>query len=220
MKEKIIKVHIADDHQILIDGIAAVLKTEKQIDVVGYSLDGPSVLNWFSDNSADILVLDIGMPKMDGIDVLRSFQNNGNLPNTIILTSYNDVKLIKEVLKIGAKGFITKVSAGESIIEAIKTVHEGDMFFSSDIRNKIVNSFAGKKLTEEAHFNEYFGMLTDREYEILKLIAEEYSNKEISESLHISTGTVETHKKNIMSKLGVKNAVGLAIYVVKHRLVD
>ena len=80
MKEKIITVHIADDHQILIDGIAAVLKTEKQIDVVGYSLDGPSVLNWFSDNSADILVLDIGMPKMDGIDVLRSFQNNGNLP--------------------------------------------------------------------------------------------------------------------------------------------
>lgn len=220
MKGKNISVHIADDHKILIDGIVAVLKTEKQIDVVGYSLDGPSVVNWFSENNADILVLDIGMPKMDGIEVLRSFQINGNLPNTIVLTSYNDVKLIKEVLKMGARGFITKVSAGESIIEAIKTVHQGDMFFSSDIRNKIVNSFTGKKVTEEAHFNEYFGMLTDREYEILKLIAEEYSNKEIAKTLNISTGTVETHKKNIMAKLGVKNAVGLAIYVVKHRLIE
>ncbi len=220
MKGKVISVHIADDHQILIDGIKAVLKTEEQIDVVGYSLDGISVINWFRENNADILVLDIGMPKMDGIEVLRSFQINGNLPNTIILTSYNDVKLIKEVLKMGARGFITKVSAGESIIEAIKTVHEGDMFFSSDIRNKIVNSFTGKKITEEAYFNEYFGMLTDREYEILKLIAEEYSNKEIAKMLNISTGTVETHKKHIMSKLNVKNAVGLAIYVVKHRLIE
>jgi len=220
MKDEIITVHIADDHQILIDGIVAVLKTEKRINVVGYSLDGLSVLDWFNENSADILVLDIGMPKMDGIDVLRSFKNNGNLPNTVILTSYNDVKLIKEVLKIGAKGFITKVSAGESIIEAIKTVHEGELFFSTDIRNKIVNSFTGKKVTGEAHFNQYFGMLSDREYEILKLIGEEYGNKEIASSLHISTGTVETHRKNIMTKLGVKNAVGLAIYIVKHKLIE
>lgn len=215
-----ITVHIADDHKILIDGIMAVLKTEPKINVVGYSLDGISVLDWFNENSADILVLDIGMPKLDGIDVLRSFQKNGNLPNTIVLTSYNDVKLIKEVLKIGAKGFITKVSAGESIIEAINTVHEGDMYFSSDIRNKIINSFTGKKVDNESHFNKYFGMLSDREHEILKLIAEEYTNKEIAETLHISTGTIETHKKNIMSKLGVKNAVGLAIYVVKHKLID
>jgi DNA-binding NarL/FixJ family response regulator len=220
MKNTTITVHIADDHQILIDGIVAVLKTEKQINVVGYSLDGHSVINWFDEKSADILVLDIGMPEMDGIEVLRSFKNNGNLPNTIVLTSYNDVKLIKEVLKMGAKGFITKVSAGESIIEAIKTVHSGELYFSSDIRNKIVNSFTGKKVTNEADFNEYFGMLSDREYEILKMVAEEYGNKEISEALHISTGTVETHKKNIMTKLGVKNAVGLAIYVVKHKLIE
>lgn len=220
MRKETITVHIADDHQILIDGIIAVLKTEEKIDVVGYSLDGLSVLDWFNKKSADVLVLDIGMPKMDGLDVLRSFKNNGNLPNTIILTSYNDVKLIKEVLKMGAKGFITKVSAGESIIEAIKTVHEGELFFSTDIRNKIVNSFTGKKVTDEAQFNQYFGMLSDREYEILKLIGEEYGNKEISEALYISTGTVETHRKNIMTKLGVKNAVGLAIYIVKHKLIE
>ena len=202
MEAKSINVHIADDHQILIDGIAAVLKTEPQIQVVGFSLDGQSVLDWFTTQKADILILDIGMPKVDGIDVLRSFNSRQDLPNTIVLTSYNDIKLIKEVLKLGAKGFITKVSAGENIIEAIKTVHKGELYFSKDIRNKIVDSF------------------TEREFEILMLVAEDYTNKEISEKLFIAPVTVDTHKKNIMAKLGVKNALGLAVYLVKHKIIE
>jgi DNA-binding NarL/FixJ family response regulator len=220
MEVKTIQVHIADDHKILIDGIAAVLNTQDDIDVVGYSLDGLSVLDWFSEKKADVLVLDIGMPKLDGLDVLRSFKENGNLPPTIVLTSYNDVKLIKEVLKMGANGFITKISAGESIIDAIRTVHQGEMFFSPDIRDKIINSFAGRKVDKESNYNEYFGMLSSREQEILKLIAEEYANREIAAALHITTGTVDTHKKNIMTKLGVKNTLGLAIYIVKHKLIE
>jgi DNA-binding NarL/FixJ family response regulator len=220
MKTTNIRVHIADDHQILIDGIVAVLKTEKTIEVVGFSLDGESVVEWFKNNNADILILDIGMPKLDGLDVLRSFQNTGKIPDTIILTSYNDVKLIKEVLKLGAKGFLTKESAGESIIEAINAVYRGDLYFSKDIRNKIVDSFAGVNVSKMSQNDENFGQLSNREFEILKLLTEELSNKEIAERLHISTGTVETHKRNIMSKLGVKNAMGLALYLVKNRLVD
>ncbi len=220
MKAETIKVHIADDHKILIDGIAAVLNTQDDIDVVGYSLDGLSVLDWFNEKNADVLVLDIGMPKLDGLDVLRSFTKNGNLPPTIVLTSYNDVKLIKEVLKMGANGFVTKVSAGESIIDAIRTVSQGEMFFSPDIRDKIINSFAGRKVDKEASYNEYFGMLSDREQEVLKLVAEEYANREIAATLHITTGTVDSHKKNIMAKLGVKNTLGLAIYIVKHKLIE
>ena len=220
MSSQKIKVHIADDHQILIDGIVAVLGMLESVEVVGHSLDGLSVMKWFEDKNADILILDIGMPKLDGIEVLKRFQEKKNSPDIIVLTSYNDVKLIKEVLKLGAKGFVTKISAGENIIEAIKTVQEGEMYFSKDIRNKIVDSFAGKKVNESKHFKEYFGMLSEREFEILNLIAEEYSNKEIAEKLFLSQGTVETHKKNIMTKLGVKNAMGLAIYLVKHRLVD
>jgi DNA-binding NarL/FixJ family response regulator len=220
METKSINVHLADDHQILIDGIVAVLKTEHQINVIGFSLDGQSVIDWFNENVADVLILDIGMPKVDGIDVLRSLQANGKLPNTIVLTSYNDIKLIKEVLKLGAKGFITKVSAGENIIEAIKIVNDGELYFSKDIRNKIVDSFTGIKASEEEHFKEYFGMLSEREFTILKLVAEEHTNKEIAEELFISIATVETHKKNIMTKLGVKNALGLAIYLVKNRLVE
>jgi len=220
METSIIKIHIADDHQILIDGIVAVLKTQPHLDVVGFSLDGQSVLEWFDDNIADILILDIGMPKVDGIEVLRSFKSKENTPNTIVLTSYNDIKLIKEVLKLGARGFITKVSAGENIIEAIKSVHKGEMYFSKDIRDKIVDSFTGMRNSNEAHFNEYFGMLSERELEILKLLAEDYTIKEIADILFIAPTTADTHKKNIMNKIGVKNALGLAMYLVKHKIID
>ncbi len=220
MEANKITVHVADDHKMLIDGIIAVLKTESSIEVVGYSLDGQSVLNWFKENQADILILDIGMPIMDGLDVLRSFQSTNQMPNTIVLTSYNELKLIKEVLKLGAKGFITKVSAGENIIEAIQKVHNDELYFSNDIRSKIVDSFTGKKVNENPQFNDYFGMLSEREIELLKLMAQEHSIKEIADMLNIAPTTAETHKKNIMNKLGVKNALGLALYLVKNKIVE
>ena len=219
MEAKSINVYLADDHQILIDGMVAVLKTQESINVVGFSLDGQSVLDWFDANTADILILDIGMPKVDGIDVLRSFKSKGNLPNTIVLTSYNDIKLIKEVLKLGAKGFITKVSAGENIIEAINVVNRGELYFSKDIRSKIVDSFTGNNEIPE-NSEDSFGILTDRELEILKLLAQDYTSREIANILNIATTTADTHKKNIMSKLGVKNALGLALYLVKNKVIE
>ena len=109
MNDKI-TVHIADDHQILIDGVIAVLGLEKDIEVVGFSLNGEQVLDWFHEHSADVLVLDINMPKVDGIEVLRQFQNYEDVPQVIILSSYDDIKLIKEVLGMGAKGFVPKKS--------------------------------------------------------------------------------------------------------------
>ena len=219
MREEMIRVHIADDHKILIEGMQAVLKTQSDIEIAGYSLDGQSVIDWFVNHSADVLVLDIEMPEKDGLEVLRSLNDNKRIPATIVLTSYNDTKLIREVLKLGVSAFITKEHAGENIIEAIRAVHAGNMFFSKDVRDKIVNSFAGNKTTKNPSLKEYFGMLSDREHEILALIAKEYSNKEIAATIHISPRTVETHKNNIMSKIGVKTSVGLALYLVKHEII-
>lgn len=215
-----IKVHIADDHQILIDGIKAVLNTEPGIEVVGQSLNGKEVMDWYKGNQSDILILDIGMPEADGLDVLKSFKQHDAMPDVIILTSYNDVKLIKEVLKMGAKGFLTKENASESIIEAIKTVYEGESYFSKDIHNRIINSFAGVQINETKRKNKRFKDLSKREVEILKLLTQELSNKDIADQLQISTATVETHKRNIMAKLGVKNIMGLALYLVKNQMVD
>lgn len=216
-----IKVHIADDHQLLIDGIIAVLSSEKNIEVVGQSLNGEDVINWFNKNTADILILDINMPKIDGVGVLQFFFDKKLGQKVIVLSSYDDTKLIKEVLKIGSNGFLAKNSAAENIVEAINTVYNGEQYFSKNIQNKLNATFTKNsvKNKEESNKNAFFNTLTPREIEVLKLIAEQYNSKEISKLLHISINTVETHRKKLIAKLNVKNVVGLAIYAVKNNIV-
>lgn len=210
-KLKKITVHIADDHRVLIDGIIAVLKTEKDIEVVGTSLNGEEVIEWYQNSVSDVLILDINMPKIDGIGILRKFKNKST-PKIVVLSSYDDIKLVKEVTKIGAKGFLTKNCAGEQIAAAIRAVHLGNHYFSQSIQNKIVCSFSNK--TENTT-----KPLTEREKEIIILIAKEYNTREISEKLFISINTVETHRKNLLKKLQVKNVVGLALFAHKNNLV-
>ena len=189
MKEKI-QVHIADDHKVLIDGIIAVLKTEKEIEVVGCSLNGEQVLQWYKKNTSDVLILDINMPKVDGISVLQEFKKINFQPNVIILSSYDDVKLVKEVMKIGAKGFLAKKCASEEIIEAIKRVSLRENYFSKDIQNKIVTSFSEKGNIKNTKLLQ---LITDREKEVLVLITKELNTREIAESLFISVNLSLIH---------------------------
>jgi len=218
---KKIKIHVADDHQLLIDGIIAVLSSEKNIEVVGQSLNGEDVINWFYNNTADILILDINMPKIDGVGVLQYFFSKKIEQKVIVLSSYDDIKLIKEVLKIGTNGFLAKSSAAENIVEAINTVYNGEQYFSKSIHDKLIATFSKKsvKNSKESKESAFFSLLTPREIEVLKLIANQYNSKEISKLLHISINTVETHRKNLIAKLNVKNVAGLAIYAVKNNIV-
>lgn len=213
-----IKIYLADDHQVLIDGMKAVLSTNKVFEVVGYSLNGDSIPEKVKDSGADILVMDINMPVKDGIEVLKEFSLKGFCCKVIILSSYDDLKLIKEVLRLGATGYLSKECAGENIIEAIKTVYEGKEYFSENIREKILFSFSGNN-NNHSNLND-LDYLTDREIEILKLISLEYSGKEISEELSISTHTVETHRKNLIKKLNVKNTIGLVKYALKNNIIN
>ncbi len=217
-KEKI-KVHIADDHQILIDGIIAVLKSENDIEVVGYSLDGVQVLEWFQNNKADVLVLDVNMPKLDGIEVLKELNKQSIEQNTIVLSSYDDVKLVKEVLKIGAMGFLAKKCAGENIVEAIKAIHNDNQYFSKDVHKDLVASLVGNKIKNKVPQDGVFSVsLTERELQVLRLISKELNTKEIAEQLFISTSTVDTYRKNLLTKTKAKNSVGLIMYAVKNKL--
>ena len=217
---KKIRVHIAVDHQILIDGIIAVLKSEDNIEVAGSSLDGNQVLDWFNSNIADVLVLDMNLPNLDGISVLRELQKKEQVPKTIILSSHKDKKRIKAVLKLGAKGFLTKKCTGENIVEAIYAVNSGSQYFSKSILEKTFSSFkSNNKGIPDSKDGIFFNAITDRELEVIKLIAQEYNTKEIAEELYISVNTVETHRKHLLKKLNVKNAVGLAMYAVKNNLI-
>jgi DNA-binding NarL/FixJ family response regulator len=214
-----IKVHIADDHQILIDGIEAVLKNEENIEVVGHSLNGQDLIDWLETNKADVLVLDINMPKIDGLEVLRHLYKNEIEQPTIVLSSYDDVKLVKEVLKIGAQGFLAKKCAGENIVEAINSVYNGDQYFSKDVQKDLVASAVGRTIKRKVHQDGVFiSSLTERELQVLRLISIELSTKEIAKRLAISTSTVDTYRKNLLFKTKAKNSVGLAMYAVRNKL--
>ncbi|MDY7394446.1 response regulator transcription factor [Aureibaculum sp. 2210JD6-5] len=215
-----ITVHIADDHQILIDGVMAVLGLERDIDVVGYSLNGEQVIEWFEENSSDVLVLDINMPILDGLEVLKKFQGMEDVPKIIILSSYDDIKLIKEVLGMGAMGFVPKKSAGEHIVKAIREVHKGKQYFSDEVKEKMMKTLMGKPMHKADNpEGVLINSLTRREYQILKLIAQQYTTREIGDTLGISESTVETHRKNLIKKVNVKNTVGLAIFAMKNEIV-
>jgi DNA-binding NarL/FixJ family response regulator len=214
-----IKIHLADDHQVLIDGMLAVLKTNPDFEVVGFSLNGENLVERVAKNNADILVMDINMPEKDGIQVLREFNETGFTCRVIILSSYDDAKLIKEVIKLGASGYLTKQCAGENIIDAITTVAYGEQYFSSAIKDKIFNIFTENNQNQALDIEEVISNITTRELEILNFICQEKSGKDISEILSISPNTVETHRKNLMKKLKVKSSVGLVLFATKHHLI-
>ena len=215
-----IKVHIADDHKILIEGIIAVINTDNCIEVEGYSLTGKQVIDWIKSNSADILILDINMPEYDGIEVLKFIRQKKITQKVIILSSYDDVKLVQEVINLGANGFLSKDSAGLHIIEAINAVHKGDQYFSDAIKNNLIKLYTGEnvKLGNRPE-STILNSLTPREIEVLKLITDEYSSPEIADKLNISQSTVDTYRKSLLKKTNVKNSIGLAMYAVKNNII-
>ena len=219
---KKIYVHVADDHKILIEGIAAVINTDQDIEIRDFSLTGQEVIEWFEvkENSVDVLILDITMPVLDGFEVLRYFQDKGIQQKVIVLSSYDDVRIVQEVLSLGAKGYISKNNAGDHIVKAIKAVANGEQYFSSDIQEELLKAISGQKAKKGDMPQDFlFGSLTEREKDVLRLVTKEMSTCEIAEKLSISHHTVESYRKKLLRKLNVKNSVGLAIYAVKYNLV-
>ena len=222
MKEKIY-VHVADDHKILIEGIIAVINTDEDIETIGYSLTGKEVIDWVNnkDNKADVLILDITMPVLDGIEVLTYFKERNIKQKVIILSSYDDVKIVQEMLSLGCKGYITKNNAGEHIIEGIKAVHRGEQYFSSDLHKDLIDILSGHKLIVDGEMPEDMLLeeLTERELKVLRLISKEYNTTEIADMLNLAISTVKTYRKSLLRKLKVKNVVGLVMYAMKHKII-
>ncbi|MFT5257167.1 MAG: two-component system invasion response regulator UvrY [Polaribacter sp.] len=219
---KKIYVHVADDHKILIEGIIAVINTDEDIEIRDYSLSGLEVINWFKkrDNKADVLILDITMPVLDGFEVLKYFRDNRLNQKIIVLSSYDDIKIVQEVLLLGACGYISKSNAGEHIVKAIKVVASGEQYFSDDIQNELLKAISGQKSKKGDMPEDFlFESLTERERNVLRLVTRELSTSEIAERMNISPHTVESYRKKLLKKLNVKNSIGLAMYAVKYKLV-
>jgi two-component system invasion response regulator UvrY len=220
MRKKIY-VHVADDHKILIEGIIAIINTDEDIEIRDFSLNGQEVVDWFKkkENKADVLILDITMTLLDGFEVLKYFHSKKIDQKVIVLSSYDDVKIVQEVLKLGASGYISKSNAGEHILKAIKAVANGEQYFSNDIQKELLKVVSGQT-TKKGDMPEDFllGSLTEQEKKVLAHVTNELSTAEIAEKMNISPHTVESYRK-LLKKLNVKNSVGLAMYAIKNRLV-
>ena len=213
------RIHLADDHQILIDGIKTLLHTNPSFEVVGFSNNGIDLYDEVQKNKADILILDINMPGKDGLAVIKEFDEKGFPCKIIILSSHDDLRIVKEVMKLGSSAYLTKKCAGEHIIEAIQTVNNGEEYFCKSVLEKIFSTVTkGNPKLNNPDLPANF-ILTERELEIIILISLEFSGKEISDQLFISANTVETHRKNIMKKLDAKNSISLVKYAIKHKLI-
>lgn len=223
MQEKLtIKLLLVDDHQMLLDGIRSLLRKETDIEIIAEATNGKIALEILQqqanlNNPIDVLLTDISMPQMDGVELTRLAKLRFPDLKILVLTMHNERSLIEQILAVEAEGYILKNIGRNELIKAIKKVAEGSSHYSPEVLEVIMQ----KKKEKNQNFNQETtaNLLTKRETQIVQLICKEYSSAEIAEALFISTRTVETHRKNILQKINVKNVVGLIKFAFKNQLV-
>jgi DNA-binding NarL/FixJ family response regulator len=213
-----ITVILADDHRIFRKGLKALLSEKAHIEVLAEADDGDEALKKATQLKPHIVIMDIGMPKMDGIEATRQIKER--LPDTevVILSMHAKKAYIDQVLKAGAKGYVLKDSDEDNLIAAINTVHNGGYYLDSPIADQVLSVYFGGKTKRD--LQEQADPLSEREKEVLRLLAEGHSNQEVADILCISRKTVENHRANIVRKTGVQGQVGLTKYAARIGLID
>lgn len=209
-----IKIIITDDHQMVIDGLKSILDNSEGVKVIATANNGRELLRLLEIIDTDVVLMDIDMPVMNGIETMQAIKNSNKSCKVIILTMHEERALVKKMTDSGAKGYLFKNSDKEELLLAIKRVHEGGVYFSSALTLNLLGAEKIEKGSTSEGNVAY--MLTDREIEILKLIASGLSNKEIGDQLFISHRTVDTHRTNLMKKLEINNIAGLIRFAIKN----
>ncbi len=198
-----IKVMLVDDQNLVRKGVRSLLELAEDIEVVAEAPDGAEAVRMIPEVEPDVVLLDMRMPGMNGVEVLRQLKESGELPPTIILTTFDDDDLVLAGIRNGARGYLLKDVSLEELVGAIKTVADGGSIVKPAVTERLLKGLEGIE-------NEFSALdrpdpLTERETEILRLMAGGYSNKEIANSLGVAEGTVKNHVSNILSKLGVRD---------------
>ena len=209
-----IRILIVDDHGVMRAGLRAMLEDEPGIEVVAEASTGEEALGLTVELQPDILLLDIGMPGIDGIEVTRRLKKSDPRIQVLILTVYEDESLLREAIKAGASGYVIKRAAEEELIAAIKSVHRGDLYIHPAVTRMLFKDLSPAVETK----NEHLESLTTRELEVLGYIVRGYTNRQIAETLVISVRTVEGHRASLFGKLGLKNRVELVEFAEKFGL--
>lgn len=215
-----IRVVLADDHVFVRDGIKSLLENEANIEVVGEATDGLEALQSVEINQPDLLILDIRMPNLTGIEVVEKLRSQNNLVKIVMLSMHESEEYVLKSIKAGADGYLLKGSSKEEFLKAVHTVSEGGKYFSGDISAILIGQLTHPLPLAETklHSTEEM-MITKREKEILTLLLSGKGNKEIAEALEISKRTAEVHRFNLMKKLKVKNLIELSNKASEYALI-
>lgn len=213
-----IRVLIADDHALLREGLRALLAPFPDIEVAGEAGDGKEAIEKVMELDPDVVLMDIAMPGLGGLEAALEIRRLRPTSKILVLTQYESKEYILRFLKVGARGYILKKAAGTELVSAIRLVHEGGLFLHSPLAPEVLADHLAEResVAEEASYDK----LSDREKQVLKLVAEGHSNKEIADLLYISVKTVMGHRANVMEKLGIHNRTELVKYAVRQGIIQ
>jgi len=210
-----IRVLLADDHAILREGVRALLAPHADVEVVGEASDGKQAIEAVERLDPDIVVMDIAMPGLGGIEATIELKKLGKRTKVLILSQYEDREYVRRLLKIGVSGYILKKSAGAELVNAIRAVHRGGLVLDPEVARVAMEESS----SSAPGGSDPYETLTDREKQVLKLVAEGGSNKEVAETLGISVKTAMSHREKVMEKLGVHNRTELVRLAIKRGVI-
>ncbi len=212
-----IKVFIVEDHEMYVEGLALLLKKQPDIEVAGTASNGAALLEKLPALDVDILLLDVHLPDINAEDLLQKVRTIKPQQKIIYLTLMRGTRYVHKLLRHNIQGYVLKSAPFDELLSTIHEVYKGGTYFSKEIDMLSENDFRTTLTLEE---KKVLDILSKREIEVLTLICKEFSNNEIAEKLFLSVSTIETHRKNIIAKLGVNNTVGLVRFALKNKLID
>ena len=213
-----IRILLADDHRIVRQGLRRILEENSQMEVAGEASDGREAVQMALDKEPDVIVMDVAMPHLGGMEAIRQISKRLPSAKVLVLSMYSEESYVVQMLEAGAKGYLLKDSADTDLVEAVLAVSNGKSFFSPLISKILLDEYV--RQLQEKGISDRYELLTEREREILQLIAEGKTSREIAELLNLSSSTVDTHRGHIMEKLDLHNPYEVVLYAVRKGLIS
>jgi len=211
MTSSLIRVLIVDDQRLMRDGLRTLIELETDLDVVGEAADGLEAISAYGELEPDIVLMDVRMPNLNGVEAPRRIKADWPEANILILTTFDDDEYIFEALRAGASGYLLKDVSGKELASAIRTVAEGGTLIAPSVARKVVSEFARLKPASQETAESLPEPLSEREIEILKVLAQGHTNKEIADHLHLAEGTVKNYVTSILQKIGARDRTQAAL---------